>query len=245
VSGDAVVQDLIYEAPEKNAQFINGDEAFNEYLKMKTVNLQSVKKLGIESMKSINLKLSISKTGTINKLELLSEPDSLSESVVNEAFKEFHGFKPALIEDVPVSSILNLFLILTKGGLQIQFDKMIPYKGNGDIHDAYTKVDEMPDFPGGETALRQFLFTNIRYPAKALEKNIQGNVYVDFIIETDGSISEIWVPNSIHPLLDAEAIRVVHLMPNWIPGKQNGKPVRVKYCVPIRFIMQMDSNEGN
>ena len=102
----------------------------------------------------------------------------------------------------------------------------------------YDVVEQMPQFPGGAAALMVYLTENIRYPEKAHKNNIQGRVIVTFTVEKDGSISEAHTVKSVDPLLDAEAIRVINTMPNWIPGRQNGEPVRVKYTVPITFKMQ-------
>ena len=102
---------------------------------------------------------------------------------------------------------------------------------------AYDSVDEMPQFPGGVQKLFEFLTTNVRYPKEAEDKCLQGRVIVSFIVEKDGSLSDTKVVGSIDPVLDAEALRVVNSMPNWIPGKQNGEPVRVKYVVPVRFLL--------
>jgi TonB family protein len=100
---------------------------------------------------------------------------------------------------------------------------------------AFDVVEEMPQFPGGMAALMEFLSKNIRYPKEAFEANKQGRVIANFVIETDGSISEAKVVKSVDPSLDEEAIRVINAMPNWTPGKQSGKAVRVKYTVPINF----------
>ena len=100
---------------------------------------------------------------------------------------------------------------------------------------AFDVVEEMPQFPGGMQALMEFLSKNIRYPKEAFEANKQGRVLANFVIETDGSISEAKVVKSVDPSLDEEAIRVISAMPNWTPGKQSGKAVRVKYTIPINF----------
>jgi TonB family protein len=108
--------------------------------------------------------------------------------------------------------------------------------------DAYfDMVEQMPQFPGGPAALMEFLSKNIRYPKEADKNNIQGRVIVTFTVEKDGSISEAHTVKSVDPLLDAEAIRVINAMPNWIPGRQNGDPVRVKYTVPITFRLKGDA----
>ena len=99
-------------------------------------------------------------------------------------------------------------------------------------------VEEMPSFPGGQSALLEYLNKNIKYPVVAEENGIQGRVTVTFVVERDGSITDVKVVKSVDPSLDKEAARVVKSMPHWIPGKQNGSAVRVKYTVPVTFRLQ-------
>lgn len=108
-------------------------------------------------------------------------------------------------------------------------------KYTGKIYDV---VEEMPEYPGGQDALVSFLSNNINYPEEAEKKGIEGKVIVTFIVEPDGIINDVKVASSVHRLLDKEAIRVIKSMPKWIPGKQNGIPVRVKYTAPINFVLK-------
>jgi len=96
----------------------------------------------------------------------------------------------------------------------------------------------MPEFPGGDTALYRFLAENIHYPDSAKTAGIQGRVFITFVVNTDGSISDARVLRGIGGGCDEEALRVVKSMPNWIPGKQRGKPVRVQYNLPIKFSLK-------
>ena len=99
-------------------------------------------------------------------------------------------------------------------------------------------VEEMPQFPGGQAALLEYLSKNIKYPVVAEENGVQGRVIVTFVVERDGSITDVKVVKSVDPSLDKEAARVVKSMPKWQPGKQNGSAVRVKYTVPVTFRLQ-------
>lgn len=96
-------------------------------------------------------------------------------------------------------------------------------------------VEKMPSFPGGRVNLMSFLANNIKYPVKAEENGIQGVVVCTFVVDSDGSISSPQIAKSVDPLLDREALRVVSIMPNWVPGMQNGTYIRVKYSLPITF----------
>ena len=93
----------------------------------------------------------------------------------------------------------------------------------------------MPEFGGGPEALENYLKENIKYPKYALDHNITGRVRIEFVVGFDGSIEDVKIKNSVHPLLDAEALRVVKEMPKWTPGKAHNVPVKVSYILPVRF----------
>jgi protein TonB len=101
----------------------------------------------------------------------------------------------------------------------------------------YSVVEQMPEFPGGEAALRKFLGSTVKYPEVAQENGVQGKVFVAFVVDRNGGISNVKIARGVDPALDKEAMRVVKSMPKWIPGKQNGDAVRVSYTVPINFVL--------
>ena len=96
-------------------------------------------------------------------------------------------------------------------------------------------IEEMPMFPGGEKALVTYLKENLKYPIVPAENGIQGRVIVLFKVEADGSLTDVRIGGSVDPSIDREALRLVKAMPKWIPGKQDGKPVPVKFQLPITF----------
>lgn len=128
--------------------------------------------------------------------------------------------------------ILGFCLTLT---LQAQIDSLSNGFGVGEV---ITNPDKMPEFPDGEQAFNDFLRKNIRYPILAKENNIMGKVFASFIVNTDGSISDIKIVRAIGGGCDEEVIRVLGLMPNWKPGEVSGKAVKVKYMVPVNFIIK-------
>ena len=99
-------------------------------------------------------------------------------------------------------------------------------------------VEQNPTFPGGTAALMSWLSQNIKYPVIAAENGVKGRVIVQFVVEKDGSITDVVVVKSVDPSLDKEATRVIKNMPHWIPGRQNGSPVRVRFTVPVTFTLQ-------
>lgn len=104
--------------------------------------------------------------------------------------------------------------------------------------------ETMPYFPGGQELLLKYLADNIKYPASAVKAKKQGRVIVTFIVQKDGSVTHAKIAKSIDPELDAEALRIVKGMPKWTPGTQNGKPVSVRYMVPVKFSLQKDATPG-
>ncbi|HVN58477.1 MAG TPA: TonB family protein [Bacteroidales bacterium] len=120
------------------------------------------------------------------------------------------------------------------GALEIKMKK----PGSGDQKSdekVYVVVEQMPEFPGGNEALMKFMIANFKYPGEAAKKGITGKVMVTFVVQADGKVSNIKVETPVNPLLDAEAIRLVSIMPAWTPGKQNGKDVDVVYKLPVDF----------
>ena len=110
-----------------------------------------------------------------------------------------------------------------------------PQEEEAEPKGVFDVVEQMPEFPGGAVEMMKFLSMNVKYPAEASSKGIEGRVLVKFVIEKDGSITEARVVKSVNELLDAEALRVINLMPKWKPGMQNGKPVRVFFTLPVTF----------
>ena len=99
----------------------------------------------------------------------------------------------------------------------------------------YDYCEEMPEFPGGEGKLLQFIAENVRLPKCVTDAGVKGRCIVEFVVEKDGTISDFKILRSLHKDCDAEAIRVLKKMPRWKPGMERGKPVRVKYTVPVEF----------
>ena len=113
-----------------------------------------------------------------------------------------------------------------------------PVKPKEEENKVFDVVEQMPSYPGGNGALMQYLSSHIKYPVIAEENGIQGRVICTFVVERDGSITDVRIAKSVYPSLDKEAMRVVSSMPKWIPGKQNGSAVRVKYTLPVTFRLQ-------
>jgi protein TonB len=101
----------------------------------------------------------------------------------------------------------------------------------------YRTVDEMPAYPGGKDALRNFISQNVKYPDKAKKQGVQGKVFVSFVINKKGEVRNAKIERGVSPEIDKEAIRVIKSMPKWTPGKEKGKPAKVQFTVPINFAL--------
>ena len=106
----------------------------------------------------------------------------------------------------------------------------------------YINPEVLPEYPGGDNARIQLLIDNLIYPREARERGLEGKVIVDFVVEKDGRLTNFTIKESAHPILDAEALRVIKLMPNWLPGKEQGKVVRVYFQIPITFALGGDDD---
>ncbi|MDR1517816.1 MAG: TonB family protein [Dysgonamonadaceae bacterium] len=159
---------------------------------------------------------------------------------------------PVLAEDEEVTETIKTQEEVQESNLQIS---VADVKGTDDEHgidiadlkehavvieekpteEIFTIVENQPEFPGGDAARIKFLNDNIKYPVVAQENGIQGRVICNFVVERDGSITDAQVIKGVDPSLDKEALRVIKSMPKWIPGKQRGQPVRVRFTLPVSF----------
>ena len=131
-----------------------------------------------------------------------------------------------------MKKFIIMALMAVFGLTTVSAQKTVVAKKNQKVFDI---VEQMPEYPGGQAALFEFISKNVKYPEDAVKKKVEGKVFVTFVVDTDGKITDVSLLRKVFPSLDAEAIRVISAMPNWIPGKQKGQVVRVKYTVQIMF----------
>ena len=138
-------------------------------------------------------------------------------------------------DDDPRADEPNFSSEVTDETMEVKLPDPEPEEVDDEVH---ILVERMPEFPGGMSALMTYFVTNVKYPAICAEMGIEGRVYVTFVVEKDGHVSAVRVLRSPDNNLSNEAVRVVSGMPCWSPGKQNGKPVRVAFTVPVNFRLQ-------
>ena len=126
--------------------------------------------------------------------------------------------------------IITMLFLLSGAGISFAQEN-----SNKIPREIFTTVQQMPEFPGGKEALNKFIAKNLRYPKSAYSKSIEGRVVARFIVETDGSISNAEIVNSVSPDCDEETLRVINKMPKWNPGRHNGVAAACYYTLPISF----------
>ncbi|NPA36410.1 MAG: energy transducer TonB [Chlorobi bacterium] len=121
---------------------------------------------------------------------------------------------------------------------EIDFSNLLNEENEDEEDGIFISVEEMPEFPGGNNELLSFLSKSVKYPVIAIENRIQGRVYVYFVVDENGYVSDVRLIRGVDPAIDKEALRVVKSMPRWKPGKQRNKPVKVSFTVPINFVLE-------
>lgn len=170
----------------------------------------------------VTVNFTVQADGTIDPVSVISTPDKYLGDEVVRAIKAAPKWEPAVTSTAraPFTTGITLKFKLPNG--------ITP-------DDTYVVVEQMPEYPGGSTALLEFIRNNTKYPAEALKKQIEGRVIVRFIVMADGKLEDPVILKGVDPLLDAEALRVVSKLTGWLPGAQGGKPVNVYYMVPVTF----------
>ena len=162
----------------------------------------------------------------------------VKSDIVKSVRQPLRGTAPVLKGDVEVlpKSPKKKDLSTETGNGEAESDSCDNYKPNE--NGVYDYVEEMPTYPGGMSALLNFIAKNFKYPKEVEEEGIQSRIIFTMIINEDGSISDIKVVKPVHPLYDAEFVRVIEAMPKWNPGKHNDKPVKVKYTLPMTMCLR-------
>lgn len=196
-------------------KYPGGIETFLRYVQEEKKLPDSAKNNNIDGEVKVNFV--IEKDGTVSNVMILNSLGYGCDEEATRIITNMTDWRPGYIDEQPVRALLSYNIVFVS---------------------AYSVVEKMPEFPGGFNALFKYLAMNIRYPPLALNSGIQGRVFINFVVESDGSISNVRLLRGIGGGCDSEALRVVRKMPKWIPGVQKGKPVRVSYNLPVKFTMQ-------
>ncbi|MDO5017137.1 MAG: M56 family metallopeptidase [Porphyromonas sp.] len=228
--------DEVYEKVDDLPEFPGGQTALMKWLSGNLQYPEEAVKKNISGV--VIMSFIVEKDGSITNAEVVRSVDETLDAEVHRLVKNMPKWVPGKLNGQPVRVKFSLPVNFT-----IREDKSTNEVDKGTV---FETAHVIPEFPGGDKALMQWLSQNIRYPEEAVKQNIQGRPLVSFIIEKDGSITDIKVVKSIHPLLDAEAIRIVQAMPKWIPGKdKEGNTIRTRFTIPLLFKLKDDEAQND
>jgi TonB family protein len=221
---------------EEMPEFPGGVKALRQYLASVVKYPVDAQVKGIQGQ--VFVKFVVTKTGKIADAKIARGIDPSLDKEAIRVVESLPDWKPGKQrgENVDVSYTIPIAFVLQSAAINTV--KTTGTKESAD--NVFVVVEEMPEYPGGVNALRAFLQSAIKYPVTALENEIQGKVYVNFVVTKTGSIAKAKVVRGIDPSLDKEAIRVVESLPDWKPGKQRGQSVDVYYTVPVDFTFPAD-----
>ena len=233
-------EDTVYQIVEQMPQYTGGEEAMMKYVAENIKYPQAAKDKNISGR--VFVSFVIEKDGSVSNVKVVRGIGGGCDEEAARVIKEMPKWKPGMQKGKPVrvNYMMPIFFKLDDGQLakSVKKEKANNPDMTPDKNGVYQIVEEMPKFPGGEDALMDYVSKNVVYPKEAQEKGISGRVFVGFIVEKDGSVSDVKVLRGIGGGCDEEAVRVISGLPKWKPGKQEGKPVRVSYQMPINFKLQ-------
>ena len=222
----------IFEVVEQMPEFPNGGMAgLMQYLSQNIRYPEAAKKAGKQGR--VTVQFVVEKDGSISNVSTLRGVESDLDKEAVRVISEMPKWKPAMQrgETVRVRYTVPVMFRLDNKAEEV----VVVSKTQENKSDAYEVVEQMPEFPGGFAEMMKYLANNIKYPSEAHKNGTQGRVTVQAIIDTEGRVTNTRVIKGADPYLDAEAIRVVSSMPKWSPGMQDGKPVNVKFTIPVMF----------
>ncbi|HEY5509931.1 MAG TPA: TonB family protein [Prolixibacteraceae bacterium] len=225
--------DGVFIVVEEMPEFPGGEMALRKYISENIKYPIEAKEKGIQG--KVFVTFVVNSTGKVEKAKIARGVDPSLDAEALRVVEQLPEWKPGRQkgEAVSVSYTVPINFALDGNKPVAQLNT----SNNGEPQ-VFVVVEEMPKFPGGDIALRNFLARSVKYPVEAQKNKSQGKVYVSFVVNAEGKVEQAKVEQSVDPLLDAEAIRVVGLMPDWKPGKQRGTAVSVAYTIPIQFKLQ-------
>ena len=243
---DAPSNDSIYQIVDEMPQFPGGEAAMMKFVASNVKYPQEARDKEIDGR--VFISFVVEKDGSVSNVKVMRGIGGGCDEEAVRVVSAMPKWKPGIKDGKPVrvSYMMPLTFKLSDGQPTKPAQKADVSKPDmkPDKNGVYQIVEEMPQYPDGEQALLKYVSDNITYPKEAKDKEIQGRVFVSFVIEKDGSVNEVKVLRSIGGGCDEEAVRVIKGMPKWKPGKQEGKPVRVSYMMPINFKLDGSTTNG-
>lgn len=228
----------VFTVVDKHPEYFGGIKELMKFLVDSTQYPAEAEKDGIQGR--VITSFIVHKDGSTSDINILKGVDSLLDAEAIRVLSLMPKWMPGMLngENVNVRFTLPVVFRLSKDEEEVAVSEIENEEVTDseiDEHEVFVVVDELAEFPGGVDAMMDFLSKNIKYPKEAEKRKVEGRVIVNFIVNKDGSFSDIKIVRGTYPLLDAEAVRVILKMPNWEPAKIKGELVRARYTVPIVF----------
>jgi TonB family protein len=217
----------VYTVVEKMPEFPGGQDAMISFIGNNLKYPEVAKKDGIQG--KVHVSFIIDEKGTVRDAKI---EKSASPTLDKEALRVINSM-PAWKPGIEKGKVVKVAFTLP---INFVLDNQLS-KGP-DKNGVYNTVEEMPSFQGGDAALRDYIIKNVVYPDDAKKAGIQGKVYVSFVVDEKGAVTDVKVIKSASPSLDKEAFRVMSAMPKWNPGKEKGKAVKVQFTMPVNFALK-------
>lgn len=214
----AAVEDEPVDSCAVMAEFEGGQEALVKYIADNVKYPEKAEEVGLEGRVLVNF--IIEKDGSVSNVEVAESADSLLDAEAVRVISSMPTWKAGQNDNGEA--------------VRVKFTIPVVFLLDGTRED----IEKQPEFPGGLPGYAEFFKKNMKYPAECEENGISGRVLVKFTVDEKGAIVDPFILKSAHPLLDAEALRLVKAMPKWTPGEDGGKPTAVKYVLPVTFMLQ-------
>ncbi|MDX8339564.1 energy transducer TonB [Draconibacterium sp. IB214405] len=224
--------DEVFIIVEEMPEFPGGDEGLRTFIANTVKYPEDAHKNGIQG--KVYVKFVVDKDGSVDDAKIARGVDPSLDKEALRVINALPKWKPGKQRG---EAVRVEYTVPIKFALKGDSSEEQKTSNGTDTDQIFFIVEDMPEFPGGDDALKKYIANSLSYPEDAHKNGIQGKVYVSFVVEKDGSVGEAKIERGVDPSLDKEALRVVKALPQWKPGKQRGKAVRVKYTVPINFAL--------
>jgi TonB family protein len=230
-------KDQVFKVVDTMPVYPGGEEALRKDIASKVKYPESAKKKGISG--KVYVTFVVDKDGKIVDLEIARGVESTLDEEALRVMSLLKTWKPGSQRGIPVKVQYTIPIQFALNGDSKSKNQKIENKRINEAgNEVFFVVEDMPEFPGGEEALRLFISKNVKYPDEAIKEKVQGKVYITFTVTQEGKVADARIARGVCPSLDKEALRVINTLPKWKPGKQRGQAVNVEYTVPINFALK-------
>lgn len=232
----------VFQVVDKMPEFPGGRDVMATYLAENIIYPLKAKEKGIQG--TVYVTFVVETDGSVTEAKILRGFNKDCDKIALDAVKKMPRWKPGSQGGQAVRVQMNIPVKFSLDSAVDKNDKVVSAEGKAGLDETFSVVDVFPEFPGGDKKRLEFIAENLVYPEMAMNKRIQGTVYITFVVEKDGSIENIRILRGIGSGCDEAAVSAVKMMPKWKPGMQDGKAVRVQFNMPIKFSLSEDKGKS-